>query len=307
MAVSEDFRSVGARLRNWGRWGADDEIGTLNLITPEKLIAASKLIKTGKTFDLGIPFDVNGPQPGGGRINPVHLMSQTGDNQVFPGGFRYADDYIFMPLQGASQWDALSHVYYDDQLYNGFPSRDVSIHGASHCSIDKIGKRVAGRGVLLDIARLKGVDWMEAGTVITPADLEAAEQAQGVRVGSGDILLFRTGWRKFFTERKSAVEFMAGEPGLGQDCCDWLHQREVAAVCSDNWAIEVLPGEDDNAMLQVHMVLIRDMGMTLGEILDFEELADDCAADGVYEFFFCAPAIKVTQGVGSPINPLVFK
>ena len=307
MAVSEDFRSVGARLRNWGRWGADDEIGTLNLITPDRLVAAGALIRLGKVFDLGIPFDVNGPQPGGGRINPVHLMSQTGDNQVFPGGFRYADDYIFMPLQGASQWDALSHVYYDEQLYNGFPSRDVSIHGASHCSIDKIGKRVAGRGVLLDIARLKGVEWMEAGAVITPADLEAAEEAQGVRVGSGDIMLFRTGWRKFFTERKSAVEFMAGEPGLGQDCCDWLHEREVAAVASDNWAIEVLPGEDDNATLQVHMILIRDMGMTLGEILDFEELAADCAADGVYEFFFCAPPLKVTAGVGSPINPLAIK
>ena len=100
---------------------------------------------------------------------------------------------------------------------------------------------------------------------------------------------------------------MAGEPGLGQDCCDWLHEREVAAVASDNWAIEVLPGEDPNATLQVHMVLIRDMGMTLGEILDLEELAADCAADGVYEFFFCAPPLKVTQGVGSPINPLAIK
>ena len=307
MAVSEDFRSVGARLRNWGRWGADDEMGTLNLITPDKLVAAGALIKRGTTFDLGIPFDANGPQPGGGRINPVHLMSQTGDNQVFPGGFRYADDYIFMPLQGASQWDALSHVFYDGQLYNGFESREVSVHGASHCSIDKIAKGVAGRGVLLDIARLKGVDWLAAGEVITPGDLDAAEQAQGVRVGSGDILVFRTGWRRFFLERKSAAEFMAGEPGLGQDCCDWLHEREVAAVASDNWAIEVLPGEDPNATLQVHMVLIRDMGMTLGEILDLEELAADCAADGVYEFFFCAPPLKVTQGVGSPINPLAIK
>ena len=307
MAVSEDFRSLGARVRNWGRWGDDDEMGTLNFVTPDKLVAAGALIRRGKVFDLGIPFDANGPQPGGGRINPVHLMSQTGDNQVFPGGFRYADDYIFMPLQGASQWDALSHVYYDEKLYNGFPSRDVSVHGASHCSIDKIGKGVTGRGVLLDIARIKGVDWMEAGEVITPADLEAAEQAHGVTVGSGDILLFRTGWRRFFLEKKSAAEFMAGEPGLGQDCCEWLHDREIAAVCSDNWAIEVLPGEDPNATLQCHMVLIRDMGLTLGEILDFEELAADCAADGVYEFFFCAPPLKVTQGVGSPINPLAIK
>lgn len=303
----EDFRTVGRRLSNWGRWGAEDERGTVNFITPERLVAAGQLIRRGAVFDLGIPFDGNGPQPGGGRVNPIHLMSQTGDTQVFPGGFRYADDYIFMPLQGASQWDALAHVYYDDQLYNGFPARDVSVVGAARDSIDKMAKGIAGRGVLLDLTRLKGVEWMQAGEVITPADLEAAEQAQGVTVGSGDILLFRTGWRRKFLREANAVEFMAGEPGLGQDCAQWLYDREVAAVCSDNWAIEVLPGEDPESILQVHMILIRDMGMTLGEILDFEELAADCEADGVWDFFFCAPPLKVTAGVGSPINPLAIK
>ena len=157
--------------------------------------------------------------------------------------------------------------------------------------------------MLLDIARLKGVDWLENSYVITPDDLDAAIAAQGdVAVGAGDILVFRTGWRRLFLEHGSPQEFMAGEPGLGQDC-EWLHARDVAAVCSDNWAIEVLPGEDPSAVFNVHMVLIRDMGMTLGEILDLEELAADCAADGVWEFFFCAPPLKVTKGVGSPINP----
>jgi kynurenine formamidase len=304
----EDFRELGKRLSNWGRWGAEDERGTLNLITPDKLVAAAALVRKGAVFDLGIPFDDQGPQPGGARINPVHLMSQTGDTQVFPGGFRYADDYIFMPLQGASQWDALAHVYYDDQLYNGYPASDVTVVGSFHDTIDRIAKGVAGRGVLLDIARLRGVDWLPAGEVITPDDLEAAIAAQGgVAVGTGDILLFRTGWRRMFLEQKSAQDFMAGEPGLGQACCEWLHEREIAAVCSDNWAIEVLPGEVPDVVLNVHMVLIRDMGMTLGEILDFEELAADCAADGVWEFFFCAPPLKVTRGVGSPINPLAMK
>ena len=304
----DDFRTVGARLRNWGRWGAYDQRGTVNFITPDKLVAAGALIRTGKVFDLGIPLDDNGPQPGGGRINPVHLMSQTGDRQLFPGGFRYADDYIFMPLQGASQWDALAHVYYDDQLYNGYPSNDVTVVGAFKCSIEHQAKGIAGRGVLLDIARLKGVDWLDRGYVITPTDLEAAMAAQGgVAVGTGDIVVFRTGWRKKFLVEQSPTSFMDGEPGLGQDCCEWLHEREVAAVCSDNWAIEVLPGEDPDAVFNVHMVLIRDMGMTLGEILDLEELGVDCAEDGIYEFFFCAPPLKVTRGVGSPINPLVFK
>ena len=304
----EDFRAVGARVRNWGRWGADDQRGTVNLITPERLVAAGALIRTGKVFDLGIPLDDAGPQPGGGRINPVHLMSQTGDRQMFPGGFRYADDYIFMPLQGATQWDALAHVYYDNQLYNGYPSNDVTVVGAFNCSIEHQAKGIAGRGVLLDLARLKGVEWLERGYAITPADLEAAIAAQGdVAVGAGDILVFRTGWRRKFLVEKSPTNFMDGEPGLGQDCCQWLRDRDIAAVCSDNWAIEVLPGEDPNAVFNVHMVLIRDMGLTLGEIFDLEELSADCAADGVWEFFFCAPPLKVTKGVGSPINPLAFK
>lgn len=303
----EDFRSIGRRVSNWGRWGADDERGTVNLITPERLVAAAGLVRTGRIFDLGIPFDANGPQPGGGRINPVRLMSETGADQVFPGAFRYADDYVFMPLQGASQWDGLAHVYYDDQLYNGYPASDVGPHGAKHDSIDKQGKGIAGRGVLLDIARLKGRDWLDLGTVITPDDLEEAEREHGVRVGAGDILLFRTGWRRKFLTDHDAAGFMAGEPGLGMACAQWLHDREVAAVCSDNWAIEVLPGEIEGEVLNVHMVLIRDMGMTLGEILDFEELSADCAADGVYEFFFCAPPLKFTAAVGSPINPLAMK
>lgn len=303
----EEFRNIGQRLRNWGRWGDDDERGTVNLITPDRLVAAARLVRAGEIFDLGIPFDANGPQPGGGRINPVRLMSETGVDQMFPGAFKYADDYVFMPLQGASQWDSLAHVFYDGHLYNGYPATEVSPHGARRDSIDKMAKGIAGRGVLLDIARLHGVDWLELGQVITPDDLERAEQAQGVEVGAGDILLFRTGWRRKFLTENDPVAFMAGEPGLGMACAEWLHSRDVAAVCSDNWAIEVLPGEIEGEIMNVHMVLIRDMGMTLGEILDFEELAADCAADGVYEFFFCAPPLKFTGAVGSPINPLAIK
>jgi kynurenine formamidase len=303
----EDFRKVGERNRNWGRWGDDDEKGAVNLITPERVAAAAQLVKRGAIFDLGIPFDGNGPQPGGGRINPVRLMSETGQDQEFPGAFHYADDFVFMPLQAASQWDGLAHVFYDDKLYNGFPSSDVSPHGAKHCSIDKMAKGIVGRGVLLDIARLKGVDWLQAGEVITPEDFDAAVERQGVEIQSGDILFFRTGWRTKFKQEQNAAEFMAGEPGIGIACADWLHERDVAVIASDNWAIEVLPGEDEANVFNVHMVLIRDMGMTLGEILDLDELADDCAHDGIYEFFCTAPPIKFTNAVGSPINPLAIK
>ena len=305
--MTHDFRAIGKKLSNWGRWGKDDEKGATNLITPERVAAAAKLAKTGKIFDLGIPFDQNGPQPGGGRINPVRLMSETGQDQEFPGAFHYADDYIFMPLQAASQWDGLAHVFYDDVMYNGFPASAVSPHGTKYCDITKQAKGIVGRGVLLDIARLKGVKWLEQGYVITPADLDAACAKQGVTVGAGDILYFRTGWRTKFKEEKDAHAFMAGEPGIGLDCCQWLYDRDVAVIASDNWAIEVLPGEIETELLPVHMVLIRDMGMTLGEILDLDELADDCAADGVWEFLTASPPIKFTNAVGSPSNPLAIK
>jgi kynurenine formamidase len=306
----DDFRAVGERLSNWGRWGADDERGTTNLITPQRLVAAARLVRTGKVFDLGIPFDEFGPQTGGGiRQNPLHFMTATGEAQDhMPGGFRYADDDVVMPLQCATQWDALSHVFYDDQLYNGYPASDVTPRGALHNAIDKQGNGIAGRGVLLDIARLKGVPWLEGGVAITPDDLdEAIERQGGVDVGPGDVLLFRTGWRRYLVEHDDRVAWSASEPGLDLACCAWLRERDVAAVCSDNFAIEVYPGEIPGVMMPVHMVLIRDMGMSLGEIFDLEALADDCAADGVWEFFFTAPVLKVTGAVGSPINPLAIK
>ena len=145
------------------------------------------------------------------------LVSENGTDQEFPGPFHYADDYIFMPLQAASQWDGLAHVFYDEKLYNGFPSTNVTPHGAHKCSIIEMAKGITGRGVLLDLARLKGVEWMEQGYVITPEDLDAAAAAQGVEVGSGDILLFRTGWRRKFIQEQDAASFMAGSrprPGL---------------------------------------------------------------------------------------------
>lgn len=304
-----DFRAIGKKLTNWGRWGKEDERGTTNLITPECLVRAAALVKEGKIFDLGIPFGSDGPQSGaGGRINPILLVSETGEDQEqFPGGFHYADDYVFMPLQSASQWDAIAHVHYDGFLYNGFPSKSISPHGAKRCSIDKQGKGITGRGVLLDVARWKGVDWMQIGEVITPEDLDAVAKAQGVELASGDILLIRTGWWRKFQQERNASEWMKGEPGIGLACCEWLSKHEIASVCCDNIAVEALPGEVEGEVLPVHMVLLRDMGMTLGEILNFEELAADCAADGRYEFFFCGPPIKFQRALGSPINPLAIK
>ncbi|ABW12108.1 cyclase family protein [Parafrankia sp. EAN1pec] len=285
-----DFRAVGRELSNWGRWGADDELGTLNLITDARVAAAAALVRTGRVFDLGYPLGADGPQTGlGGRVNPVHLMSMTGQSS-FPDGGGFTDDFIFMPLQCATQWDGLAHVFYDETCYNGIPASMITARGAARLSIDRLARGVIGRGVLLDIARLHGVDCLTADHGIGP----------------GDILLVRTGWTRRFTEG-SADEFMGEEPGLTLACARWLRERDVAALAVDNWAVEKYPSGDPNARLPVHYVLIRDLGMTLGEMFDLEALGDACATDSVYDFLLCAPALKITNGVGTPLNPLAVR
>lgn len=302
--AAADFKALGAALSNWGRWGPEDERGTLNHVTGERLVAAARLVRAGRVFDLGIPFDEHGPQPGGGRINPVHVMTQTGDRQMGDGA-SYADDYVFMPLQCATQWDALCHFFYDRQLYNGFPASGITGRGAARLGIESLARGVVGRGVLLDVAALRGVEWLAPEVELGPDDLEAAERAHSVVVGPGDILCVRTGWRRKFLVDGRA-DWMDANPGLGLSCAEWLHERRVAAVCADNWGVERFPSRA-GTVAPLHCVLIRDMGMPLGEMLDFEALADDCAADGVFEFFFTAPPLKVVGGAGSPTNPLAIK
>jgi kynurenine formamidase len=304
----EDFRSIAKRVSNWGRWGSDDQRGTLNLIGAAEIAHAATLARRGAVFALGIPFGADGPQDGRVRQNPVRLMSATGHGTPkYPGAFRFADDYVFMALQAASQWDAVGHVYYDEKLYNGFDASELSDAGAAVLDITNLSPGVVGRGVLLDVARHAGVEWLEKGTAIGPDLLDEVAAAQGVEIRQGDILLVRTGWRRVFTKDNDAMAFKNGEPGLSVLTAEWLHEKAVAAIGSDNYAVEVLPGEYAGEYLPLHMIAIRDMGMPLAEILDFETLADDCALDGVYEFFFAAPPILFTNGVGSPINPIAVK
>lgn len=302
-------RELGQRLTNWGRWGESDERGTLNLITEAALAAAAGCVRRGMCFDLGIDFDESGPQPGrGGRNNPIRLMRSVGEPSALPGPARVADDSVFMPLQCATQWDSLAHVHYDGHLYNGFVASDsLTSRGAEHCSIAKAAPGVAGRGVLLDIAHLRGVDWLEAGERIGTDDLDRACESQGVEVREGDILLVRTGWRQKWISEKDRRTWIRTEPGLTLDCATWLHERGVAAVASDNWGVEVYPGESPDVALPLHMVLLRDLGMMLGEMFDLEDLARDCQADGVWEVFLVAPILKFTGGVGCPVSPLAFK
>jgi kynurenine formamidase len=231
-------------------------------------------------------------------------------------GSGFVEDFIALPTHTGTHWDGLAHCFYDDRLYNGYDTASVTASAAStRLGIDQVAGGVAGRGVLLDVARAQAVPYLPIATVIRAADLDAAERRQRVRVGAGDVLLVRTGWRNLLgsgpRRARAAATLppglhLAPEPGLGQDVCEWLRDRDVAAVAMDNYAIEVIPS-GTAATLPVHCILIRDMGMTLGELFDLEALAADCAADGIWQFFFTAPPLKLTNGVGSPINPIAIK
>lgn len=303
------FRDLGRRLSNWNRWGSEDRIGTLNHITPERLAAAGREIRTGQLLNLGLPIGAKGIQlPGAGRNNPVHLMSMTQlDTAARPDRMICTDDYIFMPLQSVTQWDGLGHVGYDGLLYNGVPVETITTTaGSSRLSIDQTAsKGIAGRGVLLDIARLHGVERLEPDARIAPDDLNAAQRRQGVEVQPGDIVLVRTGWLRHFTVDGDVKAYWNGSPGLALECAQWLFDREVAAVASDNWAVEFVPAVPlTEISIPFHCVAIRDMGLTLGEIFVLDELGDLCERTGRWSFFLGAPPLLVVGGVGSPITPM---
>jgi kynurenine formamidase len=293
---------------NWGRWGADDERGTLNFITPDAVRRGAAAVRRGVTFELAIPFDADGPQTGSipGRDNPEHTMlavnvSYTGDRS----DFTTSDDAFRMGTQAATHWDALAHVGYEHRLYNGISDDVVTDDGAARLGIDRVGPIVT-RGILLDIARLLGVDALAAGYAIGRADLDAALERTGVTVESGDVVLVRTGYMRWFREGDRA-RFVGNTPGLGIESVAWCHEHEVAAVATDTLAFEVWPCERRDAMLPVHMLNLRDQGLLQGQLWSLDDLAADCAADGVYEFLLAATPLPLTGGAGGPVAPTATK
>jgi len=251
---------------------------------------------------------------GGDEQAARHLAGWGGSTEAqiaefWKGPMRFNDDYIIMPLQGSTQWDALSHVYYDGYLYNGYPASAVTSFGATKDSIDQVAERgmIVSRGVLLDVAQHRGVKYLAPNTVVYPEELDAVATAEGVTVEAGDVVIVRTGWRVNFLETRDGEAWMMGSPGLSWRCAEWLHYKQAAAVASDNIAVEVFSSEVPDAVLVFHLLTIRDMGMMLGEIWDLEALSQDCAADGVYAFLLVAQPLRVTGAVGSPVNPVAIK
>jgi len=319
VVTREDLKSAAEEFKNWGKWGDDDEIGTLNYTSPEDIIKASQLVKKGKVISLALNFDNSGPQgakskyPSMGRINPVHTMLRTGTD-AYSGvldhrGIRASDDMVVMPLQCGTQWDGLGHIFYEDYMWNGYDCREVTSAGAQKCGIEKTKNKMVGRGVFLDLPRIKEKDALEDGYGITCKDLEEAADAQGVEVSRGDFVIVRTGQMETKLKEGSWDGYPGGDaPGFSFETLEWIQDKQIAGLASDTWGCEVRPNESEEGINQPwHWITIPIMGLTMGEIFYLKELAEDCSEDSTYEFMFVAPALPITGAVGSPINPLAIK
>ena len=314
MAFTEEFIALSSRVRNWGRWGGDDQLGTLNLITPEVVVAAASSIRCGRTIPLAIPLEEDGVQAGfvPGRDNPVrtmHAINESMDPDGDSDSFHTSDDHVAMGLQAGTHWDGLGHVSYSGQIYNGYDAATITSDGASKCGIHHL-RSVCSRGVLLDVARAKGGELLDCPYSITAEDLDEAVAMGNVEVRSGDIVLVRTG-RMSIYHRDGGLAYCLGpsgdgsNAGLSMSSVPWLHEHNVAAVANDTLAFEVYPSETD--MLAVHLLHLVDMGLTQGQNWDLEALSADCAADGIYEFFLTATPEPFVGGVGSPVAPIAIK
>jgi kynurenine formamidase len=310
MPLPPELKELAAKVSNWGRWGADDELGTLNLIDADAVRRGVACVREGRLLSLALRLDQHSPQIGSvpGRINPLHTMVAI--NQPYlgdPADFCASDDIVVFGLQAATHWDALSHVSYEGLLYNGFAASTITADaGATRCGIHRV-RSVVTRGVLLDVARARGVERLDPGYGITSDDLDAALALTGLTIEPGDAVLVRTGQMQLYKARKR-TEYTGGhQPGLTIGTVEWFRWRDVAAVATDTLALEVYPCEDPAVLFPVHLLQLRDMGLTQGQNFDMEALSEDCAADGVYAFLLSANPEPFTGAVGSPVNPVAVK
>ncbi|MBM7054326.1 cyclase family protein [Streptomyces durocortorensis] len=311
---AEIAKAVGA-FSNWGRWGEHDVLGTLNFLDEAKRRQGAGLIRRGASFSLSQSFDMDGPQRGWRRrTNPVHTMLDTGVEaslgiQGFPHGLGGADDVIAMPLQCSTQWDGLGHIFDHGKAWNGRSAAEVvTSAGDQVTGIEHMAAQVAGRGVLLDVGRHLGEGGeLPDGFAITEEHLRSTAAAQNVLVGRGDIVTVRTG-QLARARREGWGEYAGGPaPGLSFTSAGWLHGTEIAAVATDTWGFEVRPNEFEHAFQPLHQVAIPHIGLLIGEMWDLDALAEDCVADGVYEFWLTAAPLPITGAVGSPVNPVAVK
>lgn len=290
---------VNERPNAWGRWGADDEAGALNLIGPEQVRRAAGLVRTGQVVRLAQLLSHRTPVPRH-RAGLQHFMGRDGGDYAAgakrPGGFQFAEDTVVMPLHIGTHIDALCHAWCDSRLFNNYREDTLrSTSGATRLGVEKMPPAVT-RGVLLDVVALRGRP-LQGGEVVSRADLEACLGQAGLKLEPGDAVLVHTGWLAA-QQGVENVDFNT-EPGIDHEAGLWLARQEVALIGADNYAVEVLPFAP-GTVFPVHQCVIRDFGIPLLEGLQLDPLV----RTGRQEFLFVAAALPIVGATGSPLTPL---
>ncbi|MER7573932.1 cyclase family protein [Streptomyces sp. NPDC126514] len=305
MSLPDAFHEIAKRVNNWGRWGADDEIGTLNLITDEVVREAAAGVRAGRRIPLALPLRQDGVQTGmiPGRVNPLHAMVQINQELFGPGTVACSDDAVTMGLQAGTHWDALPHVSHSGRLYNGRPAGTVTAHGGAGFAGMATARHIVSRGVLLDVARARGVERLDGAHAVTPEDLEAAEELAGTRVRAGDIVLVRTGQMGLYLSG-DRHGYAHPSPGLSIRTPEWFHARDVAAVANDTLTFEIFPPEIEDLWLAVHALHLVEMGMPQGQNWNLEKLSTACGQEKRYAFLLAATPEPFVGATGAPVAPV---
>jgi kynurenine formamidase len=282
-------------INNWGRWGPDDQLGTLNLQTPESILAAVRLVKKGILYNLAVPLEKDGPQYP--MFHKTWCVTHFTKDPT-PGAFNVADDVVTMEAHSGTHVDALGHFWKDGRMWNGRSEDHVTSYGIEWGAVDKIRGFVT-RGVMLDLARHQGVRHLALGRVVTPEEMESCARAQGVEIRAGDVLLLRTGWYTLFHDNREL--WSQGYPGPDVSCTAWLKAKDVIALGADNAGVECsVYATRTRTSPRLHVTTLRDLGVYLIEHLDLEELA----RDRVYEFLFVAAPLRLMRATGAGFSPL---
>ena len=304
---------------NWGKWGPDDEIGSLNYLTPEQVLRGVASVVSGEVFTLQVEIgstrsETDPVWPNRTSAVRTAVMDEgfwmRGEVPEVPDGHHWADDKIDMFLQGSTQYDALGHLWYDGKIWNGYDAQ-TTIGSLSRASVLPIADRgVVGRGVLIDIARHRVKRSLERAEPITNLDLLDAARAQGVEIEKRDILIIRTGWIGRFYE-VPASEFYAdwNEPGLvySRELVEWFQEMEIPNLVTDTLGNERSVDPETGIETALHCALMRNLGIAMTEVAWLDDLADACRRDGRWTFLYAAAPLKVVGASGAPVNPMAIR
>ena len=303
-----EFERIFQSVKNWGRWGDDDQLGTMNYITPETVRAAAGLVRSGRRATMSIPMSTTA-----GPDNPspvIHHVVQGHDVGAGSSGVTFATDFVGLAFHGDrhTHMDALCHIAYQGRVYNGRPAQEVmTSRGATALDVTAYRDGLVGRGVLLDVPRHRGVKWLEPGEAVTRAELEAVERAEGVRLGEGDVLVFRTGHHRRRLElgpwSNKYPPAGQGKAGLHVDTIGWMHERRIAAFLPDGDG-ETVPSNVEGVLYPIHPLQITAMGMLAADSLQLEDVARACEEEGRFEFLVVGLPLRLPGGTGSPWNPV---